>query len=539
MPETDSGGLEALREDCPMARILVTEPLADAGLDALRAAGHEVDLQVGLSPEALLAALPGAHALIVRSATKVTAEVIEAGRDLVVVGRAGVGVDNVDTVTATRRGVMVVNAPGSNSLSTAEHAFALLLSQARNVPQANAALKGGKWERSRWEGVELHGKTLGVLGLGRIGTLVAQRGHAFGMRLVAWDPWMAPERARQLGIELLELDELFARSDFVSIHVNKTKDTVGLVGKELLEKAKPGLRIVNAARGGIVDEGALAQALESGRLGGAALDVFDTEPTTESPLFGFDNVVVTPHLAASTAEAQDKAGQVIAEQVLLALAGEFVPFAINVEASEAGEAVRPYLPLAERLGALFAQLSDGISPLLEIEYEGDLAAGDTRILTLSLLKGLFGAGSEEPVSYVNAPQIADARGMEVRETKSTTSHEYLNVVKVKGGGHGIAGTLFGLRGEPRIVMIDDHDVELPLAANLLVVQNDDRIGMMALVTATVAEAGVNIADMRLGRSPSGGTALTAITSDQAFPDDLRDRLAGQPGILDVRIVNQL
>ncbi len=521
-----------------MARILVTEPLADAGLEAMRAAGHTVDVQVGLSPEALLEVMPGAHALIVRSATKVTAPVIEAGRDLVVVGRAGVGVDNVDTAAATRQGVMVVNAPGSNSLSTAEHAFALLLSQARNVPQANAALKAGKWERSKWEGVELHGKTLGVLGLGRIGTLVAQRGHAFGMRLVAWDPWMAPERARQLGIELLELDELFARADFVSIHVNKTKDTVGLVGKDLLAKAKPGLRIVNAARGGIIDELALAQALESGHLGGAALDVFDTEPTTESPLFGLANVVVTPHLAASTAEAQDKAGQVIAEQVLLALAGEFVPFAINVEAGEAGEAVRPYVALAERIGRLFASLSDGISPVLEVEYEGELATGDTRILTLSLLKGFFGAGSEEPVSFVNAPNMAEERGMEVRETKTTTSHEYLNVIKVKGGEHGIAATLFGLRGEPRIVMIDDHDVELPLAANLLVVRNDDRIGMMALVTASVAEAGVNIADMRLGRSPSGGTALAAITSDEPFPAELHDRLAGQPGILDVRVVNQ-
>ncbi len=521
-----------------MARILVTEPLAEAGLDALRAAGHEVDVQVGLSPEALVDAIAGANALIIRSATKVTAEVIEAGRDLVVVGRAGVGVDNVDTAAATRRGVMVVNAPGSNGLSTAEHAFALLLAQARNIPQAAAALKAGRWEKSKWEGVELHGKTLGILGLGRIGTLVAQRGHAFGMRLVAWDPWMAPERARQLGIELVDLEELFAMADFVSIHVLKTKDTVGLVGKELLAKAKPGLRIVNAARGGVVDEAALADAIESGRIGGAALDVFDTEPTTDSPLFAFDNVVVTPHLAASTAEAQDKAGQIIAEQVLLALAGEFVPFAINVEASEAGESVRPYLPLAERLGALFAKLSDGISPLLEIEYEGELAAGDTRILTLSLLKGFFGVGSADPVSYVNAPQLAQERGMEVRETKSTTAHEYVNLVKVRGGDHGIAGSLFGLRGEPRIVMIDDHDVELPLAANLLVVRNDDRVGMMALVTSAVADAGVNIADMRLGRAPSGGTALAAITSDEAFPDEIRDRLGDQPGILDVRIVNQ-
>jgi len=520
-----------------MARILVTEPLADAGLDALRAAGHDVDVQVGLSPSELLVAVQGAAALIIRSATKVTAEVIDAGRDLVVVGRAGVGVDNVDTSAATRRGVMVVNAPGSNALSTAEHAFALLLAQARNIPQAAAALKAGRWEKSKWEGVELHGKTLGILGLGRIGTLVAQRGHAFGMRLVAWDPWMAPERARQLGIELLELDDLFAIADFVSIHVLKTKDTVGLVGKELLAKAKPGLRIVNAARGGVVDEAALADAIERGAIGGAALDVFDVEPTTDSPLFGFDNVVVTPHLAASTREAQDKAGDVIAEQVRLALAGEFVPFALNVEASEASETVRPYLPLAERLGRLFASISEGISPVIEIDYEGELANADTRILTLSVLKGFFGATSEEPVSYVNAPQLATERGMEVRETKSTTPHEYLNVIKVRGGGHGIGGTLFGLRGEARIVMIDDHDVELPLAANVLVVRNDDRVGMMALVTAAVADAGVNIADMRLGRSPAGGTALTVITSDGPFPDGLRQRIDGQPGILDVRIVN--
>ncbi len=394
-----------------------------------------------------------------------------------VVGRAGVGVDNVDTVTATRRGVMVVNAPGSNSLSTAEHAFALLLSQARNVPQANAALKGGKWERSKWEGVELHGKTLGVLGLGRIGTLVAQRGHAFGMRLIAWDPWMAPERARQLGVELLELEELFARADFVTIHVHKTKDTVGLVGKDLLAKAKPGLRIVNAARGGIVDEEALAQALETGNLGGAALDVFDAEPTTESPLFGFDDGRrhAPPGRRRRPRRRTRRARSSPSRSSSLSPASSF-PSPSTWRRPRRRESVRPYLPLAERLGGLFAQLSDGISPLLEIEYEGELAAGDTRILTLSLLKGFFAAGSEEPVSYVNAPQFAEARGMEVRETKSTTTHEYLNVVKVRGGGHGIAGSLFGLRGEPRIVMIDGHDVELPLAANLLVVRTTTASG---------------------------------------------------------------
>jgi D-3-phosphoglycerate dehydrogenase / 2-oxoglutarate reductase len=520
-----------------MSRILVTEQLAESGLDALREAGHEVDVRLGLSPDELLEAVPGAYALIIRSATKVTAEVIDAGTDLVVVGRAGVGVDNVDTAAATKRGVMVVNAPGSNSLSTAEHAVALLLSQARNIPQANAALKGGKWERSKWEGVELHGKTLGVLGLGRVGTLVAQRALAFGMRLVAWDPWMAPERARQLGIELLELDELVGQADFITIHLNKSKDSLRLVGEELLSKCKPGVRIVNAARGGIVDEAALAQAIKNGIVGGAALDVFDTEPTTESPLFDLDSVVVTPHLAASTREAQDKAGEIIAQQVLLALSGEFVPFAINVEASEASEAVRPYLALSERLGSLYAALNEGAPSALEIEYQGDLGSYDTRILTLSVLKGVFSRGSDEPVSYVNAPQLAEARGMEVRETKTTAANEYVNAIRLRGGEHSLAATLFGHRGEPRIVTIDDHDLELPLSANVLVVRNDDRVGMMALVTSVVAEAGVNIADMRLGRSPDGGTALAAITSDAPFPDEVRERLVGQPGILDVRVVS--
>ena len=523
-----------------MARILVTEPLAEAGLDALRAAGHDVDVQTGLSADDLLGVIPGAQALIVRSATQVTAEVLEAGRDLVVVGRAGTGVDNVDTAAATARGVMVVNAPGSNALSTAEHAMALLLSMARNIPQASSALRQGRWEKSKWAGVELHGKTFGVMGIGPIGTLVAQRALAFGMRLIAWDPWMAPERFRLLGIERVELDELFAQADFVTIHVQKTSETTGLIGKELLAKAKPGLRIVNAARGGIIDEDALAEAVRDGRVAGAAIDVFATEPTTESPLFELDRVVATPHLAASTAEAQDKAGVVVAQQILLALAGDFVPFAVNVDAAEAPENVRPFLPLAERLGRLFAGVSGSMSSTLEIGYRGELAGGDTRILKLAVLKGVLDSGAgEEPVSYVNAPQLAADRGVTVIETSTAESDEYVNLLSLRGADHAVAGTITGPRNEPRIVMIDDHQVELPLVANLLVVRNDDRVGMMALVTAAVAEAGVNIADMRLGRSPAGATALAAITSDEPFPNELRDRLSDQPGILDVRIVNSV
>ena len=288
-----------------MARILVTEELAPSGVAALTKMGHEVDVQLGLDPAALVAAVAGARALIVRSATQVTAEVIEAGHDLVVVGRAGIGLDNVDVGSATAHGVMVVNAPQSNILSAAEHTLALLLAQARNVPQAHAALTGGTWERSRWEGVELYGKTLGVIGLGRVGALVAQRALAFGMRIIAYDPYVSPDRARQLGIELLALDDLVAQSDFITLHVAKSKDTIGLIGRELLARARPGVRIINASRGGIVDETALEEAIRSGRVAGAALDVFAVEPTTSSPLFELDNVVVTPHLGASTREAQD------------------------------------------------------------------------------------------------------------------------------------------------------------------------------------------------------------------------------------------
>ncbi len=429
-----------------MARILVTEPIAEGGLDRLRAAGHDVDVQIGSSPEELLDLVKGAQALIIRSATTVTDEVLAAGTDLVVVGRAGIGLDNVDVPTATARGVMVVNAPQSNILSAAEHTMALLLAQARNIPQAHAALVAGRWERSRWTGVELSDKTLGIIGLGRIGKLVAQRALAFGMRLVAYDPFVSADRARQMSVELVDLDTLMAVSDFVSIHVVKTPETIGLINAELLAKAKPGIRIINVGRGGIIDEPALAEAIRSGHVGGAAIDVFTKEPTTESPLFELESVVVTPHLGASTHEAQDKAGDTIAEQVGLALAGDFVPFAVNVAAGEASETVRPFLPLAERLGELFASLALDGSAALDIEYQGQIAGYDTRILTLSLLKGYFGRISDEPVSYVNAPKLAAESGMQIRETATTTAQDYVNLVTIRGGDHALAGTLVGPAG---------------------------------------------------------------------------------------------
>ena len=521
-----------------MARILVTEKIADSGLDKLRAAGHDVDVQLGLSPEELLEVVPGAHALIIRSATTVTAEVLAAGTDLVVVGRAGIGLDNVDTEAATTRGVMVVNAPQSNTLTTAEHTMAMLLAQARNIPQAHAALKEGRWERSKWVGVEIADKTLGIVGLGRIGKLVAQRAMAFGMKLIAYDPFVSEERARQVNVELVDLDTLATRADFLTLHLIKTPETVGLLGKEFFAKAKPTLRIVNVARGGIIDEAALAEAIRSGQVAGAALDVFDTEPTTESPLFELDEVVVTPHLGASTHEAQDKAGVTIAEQVGLAMAGEFVPYAVNVKAAEASETVRPFLGLAERLGAVHVALNQGLPECLEVSYQGELADYDTRILTLSVLKGVFSRITDEPVTYVNAPQLAAEHGLEIRESSSSTAHDFVNLVSIGGGDHSVAGSIVGARGEGAIVKIDDHSVDLPPAEHMLVVRNDDTPGMIALVAQTLADANINIDDMHLGRSATTGDAsLMILATSPAVPAEVAESLRQAEGIQSVHVVS--
>jgi D-3-phosphoglycerate dehydrogenase / 2-oxoglutarate reductase len=519
-----------------VARVLVTEKLAQTGLDLLTEAGHDVDVRLGLSPEELTAAVEGAQALIIRSATTVTAEVLAAGSDLVVVGRAGIGLDNVDVAAATERGVMVVNAPQSNILSAAEQAMALLLAQARNIPQAHAALVAGKWERSKWEGVELHGKTLGVVGLGRVGALVAQRALAFGMRLVAYDPFVSADRARHMGVELMALDELMASSDFVTIHLPKNAETIGLFGKELLEGAKAGIRIINTARGGIIDEAALAEAIRSGRVQGAGIDVFAAEPTTESPLFELPSVVVSPHLGASTVEAQDKAGVTIAEQVNLALAGDFVPFAVNVAATDVSETVRPFMGLAEQLGRILSFLNDGLPSTLEIEYQGKLAGAGTGILTLSVLKGLFGAATDEPVSYVNAPRLAAERGLEVRETSTVTAHDYVNLISLRSGDHAVAGTLTGPRTEPRLVMMDDHTVEVPPAPHMAVVHNDDRPGMIGAVGTIIGEAQVSISSMAVGPSATGNTALMVLSTDERVPEDAVRRLRDTPGILDVHLV---
>jgi D-3-phosphoglycerate dehydrogenase / 2-oxoglutarate reductase len=524
-----------------VSRVLVTERLAARGLDAMRAANLEVDERLGLSPTELLDAVSGASALVIRSATQVTEEVLTAGADLVVVGRAGIGLDNVDVEAATRRGVMVVNAPQSNILSAAEHTIALLLAQARHVTEADADLKAGEWNRSRWEGVELHGKTLGIIGLGRVGVLVAQRLLAFGMQLLAYDPYVSEDRARQLGVRLVpDLEELVRQADFLTIHLPKTPETLGLVGADLLAHAKPTLRIVNTSRGGIVDEAALADALRDGRIAGVALDVFATEPTTSSPLFALDNVVVTPHLGASTIEAQDKAGQTIAEQVVLALRGDFVPYAVNLAAKEANATVQPFLPLAERLGRLFAALVDASPEAVEVTYEGEIADYDCRVLTLAVLKGLLSTIVDEPVSFVNAPQLADAHGLVVREATSSSAADFVNLVSVRGRvgstDADVAGTLLGKHARPRIVRIHGHSVDVPPSSNMLVVRNADTPGMIGKVGTLIGEAGVNIADMDVGTNDEGEAALMVLSTYSPVPADVVAALRAVDGVLDARAI---
>jgi D-3-phosphoglycerate dehydrogenase len=519
-----------------VARILVSEELAEGGLNKLRAAGHDVDVQVGLSPEQLHSAIKGAHALIVRSATQVDEAMLAAADELMVVGRAGVGLDNVDVESATRRGVMVANAPESNIVSAAEHTMAMLMAVARNVPQAHAALVQGRWERSKWEGVELFDKTLGIVGLGRIGKLVAQRAVAFGMKIVAFDPFVSEERARAMNIELLDLDTLTAKSDFITVHLPKNKDTINLFDTARFKKAKPSLRIINVARGGIINEADLAEAVKTGVIAGAALDVFDKEPTTVSPLFEVPGIVVTPHLGASTTEAQDRAGLDIADQIILALAGDFVPYAVNISAADANETLKPYLPLAEKLGELFSSAADADVKNLEVIATGEIAGYDTRILTLSALKGFFSQRHEDAVTYVNAPQIAAAQGVEISESKvkaEGANSDYVNLVTLRAGSHSIAATLVGPRRQARIVMVDDHMTDVPPAAHMLVVRNDDRPGVIGLVGTLLGKHNVNIADMDVGRALKPGTALMVIVPAGEVTDEVLAELRAQDGIIEV------
>jgi len=521
--------------------VLIAEELSPATVEAL-GDGFDVRWCDGTDRTALLTALAEVDALLVRSATQVDAEAIEAGKKLRVVARAGVGLDNVDVAAATQAGVMVVNAPTSNIVSAAELAVALLLSVARNVPQANASLKSGAWKRSAFTGVELQEKTVGVLGLGRIGVLVAQRLSAFGMRVIAYDPYVTSARAGQMGVRLVGLDDLLAEADFVTVHLPRTPETIGLIGEEQLRKAKPGVRIVNAARGGIVDEAALYTALVEGRVAGAGLDVFAKEPCTDSPLFGLDNVVVTPHLGASTAEAQENAGIAVARSVRLALAGELVPDAVNVSGGVIAQDVRPGIPLVEKLGRVFTALAGGLPVQLDVEVRGEIAAQDVSVLRLAALKGLFTDVVEDPVSYVNAPVLAADRGIEVRLVTDEQSPAFRNVITLRGcmadsTPLSVSGTLTGPKQVEKLVGIDGLELELPLADHLIVLRYDDRPGAIGAIGGLLGDAGVNIGSMQVARPEAGGQAVGVLTLDNEVDGSVLEAIVARIGAASGRRVN--
>lgn len=503
-------------------KVVVAETIAAAGIEAL-AATCEVDIAVGVDKEELAARLSDAAGLIVRSETQVDAELIRAAGKLEVIGRAGIGVDNIDVDVATAHGVLVVNAPNANTISAAEHTMALLLAQARRVPEADASLRSGAWERSRFQGIELHGKTLGVLGLGKIGTLVAQRASSFGMRIVAYDPYISVDRARRLGVELGELSEVLAEADFITIHLPRTRETEGLVGAEAIASMKDGVRIVNAARGGILDEAALVDAISSGKVAGAAIDVFTVEPTTDSPLFDLPEVVVTPHLGASTLEAQDKAGVAVAEAVAETLRGELVLSAVNLDLGPSvSEEVRPFLRLAEQLGTIFVAFSRGVPSTLTVCGQGRLADEPVRPLVLAALKGALREVTDTPVSYVNAPVIAEQRGIAVVEEAQRELEDYQSVVQLTGEVEGrhrsIAGTFMAKKG-PVLIEVDGYEIEVPITSHLLLLRNDDVPGVIGRVGMFLGNRSVNISDMVVGRSPEGHAAMMGLSLDDALSDD--------------------
>ena len=507
-------------------RILVREEIADAGVRLLR---ERFDVDVD-SDSDLAQTIGDYDAIIVRSATKLTGDLVERAERLKVIGRAGVGVDNVDVEAATRRGIVVANAPESTVISAAEHTVGLLVALARNIPQAHAALKQGRWERKTYGGIELADKTLGVLGFGRIGQQVARRAAGLGMRVVAYDPFVAPERFRELGVERVEgAEDVYAAADFVTLHLPLVPETRGSIGRDVFAKMRDGVYLINAARGELVDEDALLEALRSGKVAGAALDVFSAEPYT-GPLVELDNVVVTPHLAASTEEAQDRAGVIIAEQVAAALEGGLVTNAVNIPVigAEDLEVLGAYIPLSAKLGRLAMELAEGRVEELRLTYFGALAQYDTRLLTVAALNGAFQGRADQPVNYVNAPVIAAERGVEVTEERRRASRDFTNLVRVEAVADGnklrVAGTTIGNDNRLWLVSAIGFELDMELAPLLVFFRYDDVPGVIGRVGTLFGEAGVNIANMAVSRNNQGGKALMALSIDSPAPPELLERL---------------
>jgi len=531
-------------------RVLVAEKIGDSGIELLQQ-HFDVDLGVGWPPEELADRIGDYDGILIRSATNLDADLLERATRLRAVGRAGVGVDNVDVPAATKRGIVVANAPQSNVITAAEHTMALLLSLARNVPQAHASLIGGAWERSKFSGVELYEKTLGILGFGRIGQLVAHRARGFGMRVIAYDPYVGAERYRELGVEKAESsDDIYAVADFITLHLPKTPETEGWLDAEALAKCKDGVRILNVARGGLVVDEDLKAALDSGKVGGAALDVFRSEPVTEHPLFGYPNVIVTPHLGASTAEATDRAGYQAAEQVVAALTGGVVTSAVNVPAipAEDMEVLGPFVPLCRALGRIAVALSEGSSiDRVQTEFLGRVADRDTRLLSIEALLGVLQGHTEEDVNEVNAPTIAGERGIEVSETKRTSARDYTDLIRVTVSSSDssvrVVGTVIGRRTRPHLLEAWGHRFDLQLEDHLTLFRYRDVPGMIGRVGTACGREGVNIISAAVGRQPdeggagNGGIATMAITTDSPMPKNVIDEIVASDGFVAGRTVS--
>ena len=523
-----------------MPKILVSDPVAQAGVDIL-AKEFPVDSIQKMTPEQLIATIPDYDALVVRSETKVTKEVIAAAKNLKVIGRAGVGVDNIDVEAATQKGIIVLNAPEGNTIAATEHTMAMMLAMARNVPQAYCSMQGGLWERPKFTGVEVRGKTLGILGMGRIGSGVAKRALAMEMNILAYDPFIRADRAEALGVQLAELDEIFAKADFITLHLPLTADTKKLINKAAFAKMKKGVRIINVARGGVIDEADLNEAIEAGIVAGAAIDVFEKEPVDPAnPLLKNPKVISTPHLGASTAEAQVGVAVDVAHGVLAALRGEPVTTAVNMAPipPHVLEVIRPYFNLAERMGCLSATLAPGRIESISVEYAGNISEVDTKLLTIAVIKGALSPILQESINYVNAPGMAKDRGIKIKEVKNKDTENFANLIQVRVTTDKdyccVKGTLFGREG--RIVMINDYRVDFVPQGWLMIGPHIDRPGIIGKVGTILGSQGINIASMQVGRSEKAGNQMMVLAVESIIPQDVLEQLKAVDGILGATMV---
>jgi len=520
-------------------KVLVSDNISPKCIEILKKSGLEVDVKTGMKPEELKACIGDYHGLIIRSATKVTSEIINAAKNLKVIGRAGSGLDNVDRAAATKKGIVLMNTPGGNTITTAEHSIALMVALARQIPQATISMKAGKWEKKKFMGVELFNKTLGIIGIGNIGSQVAKRAQGLAMNVIAYDPFLSEDKAKTMGVEKVDIKELSRRSDFITIHTPLTPETRNMINKETIKMMKPGVRIINCARGGIINEKDLYEALVGGKIAGAALDVFEKEPPENNPLLTLNNVISTPHLGASTKEAQENVAVAVAEQVVDYLIHETIRNAVNFPSIPSDQVARlqPFINLAEKLGGFAAQIFEGGVTEITIEYRGEASEINTSPVTIAAIKGFLTPILEETVNFVNALFIARERGIEVKETKSTDAGDYQSMVlmrlKAKDKESHLAGTLFSKK-DPRIVAIDNFKVEIVPDGDLLFIYNNDKPGVIGNIGTLLSKNDINIARMHFGRETSGGRAISVVTIDTPATPQIIEKIKRLPNILSVK-----